>query len=257
MDNKSGIYKITNKINGKCYIGKSINIFRRWRDEKNFRGINIYLKASFEKYGIENFTFEILEECIEEELNEKEKYYISLFDSTNKEKGYNMTFGGTGGRLTKEAIEKAKETKKRNGYTKYWLGKQISEQTKEKISNSLKGEKNPFFNKTGGNAPNSRKVECIELHKIFNSLKEAAEFINNKSNSNIRIAILRNIKAGGYHWRYIEEKPKIKNLTTGETFDSVREAAEKYNLITCLSTIHKVCKGERKTCGGYEWSYVF
>jgi hypothetical protein len=54
------------------------------------------LYRSIRKYGIENFIFEILEECNEEELNDKEIYWIKYYDATNKEKGYNIKLGGEG-----------------------------------------------------------------------------------------------------------------------------------------------------------------
>ena len=95
-----GIYKITNKINGHSYIGQSINITERWSNEKidsnnkNSSSYNSLLSRAFRKYGIQNFSFEILEECLQEELNEKEKYYIQYYDTYNN--GYNATTGGDG-----------------------------------------------------------------------------------------------------------------------------------------------------------------
>ena len=71
-----GIYKIENLVNGKIYIGQSINIERRWQGHR--KGIKSRvdkekpLYRAMNKYGIENFSFEVLEECEEEELDEKE-----------------------------------------------------------------------------------------------------------------------------------------------------------------------------------------
>lgn len=109
-----GIYKITNLINQKSYIGQSINIYSRWQDEK-FRAFNPQsseynktLSRAFRKYGLENFSFEILEECEQNLLNEKEMYYITLFDSYFN--GYNETTGSTLGtdniciKLSKEDV---------------------------------------------------------------------------------------------------------------------------------------------------------
>lgn len=89
-----GIYKITNIINNHCYIGQSIDIQTRWRHHKNYplKCSHYPLYKAFDKYGLNSFTFEILEECNQEELNEKEKYYIKLFDSYKN--GYNQTEGG-------------------------------------------------------------------------------------------------------------------------------------------------------------------
>ena len=93
-----GIYKIENKINGNCYIGQSINIQSRWNKERtaafntNNPAYNYPLSKAIRKYGVENFSFEILEECEASELNEKERFYIAQYDSFFN--GYNQTLGG-------------------------------------------------------------------------------------------------------------------------------------------------------------------
>ena len=95
----TGIYKYQNKKNGKVYIGQSINIERRYnqhlydatkRDPFSCSGIDIAMHYE----GVENFTFEIIEECPVEKLDEREKYYIQLYDSMNH--GFNLTAGGDG-----------------------------------------------------------------------------------------------------------------------------------------------------------------
>ena len=93
-----GIYKITNLINNKVYIGQSVDIKQRWNSHKRQSIIpnkeyNKYLYRAFRKYGIENFNFEILEECSREKLDEKEHYYIILYNSNNDQYGYNETGG--------------------------------------------------------------------------------------------------------------------------------------------------------------------
>lgn len=92
----TGIYKITNKINGKIYIGQSKNIQQRWLDHKHYaderRGNSIIHKA-IRKYGIDNFSFDVEIECDASELNDLEKYYIELYN-TIIPYGYNMTAGG-------------------------------------------------------------------------------------------------------------------------------------------------------------------
>ena len=89
-----GIYKITNKINNKSYIGQSVNISKRWYEHLNKRGNpNLPLYKDFDKYGSDNFTFTILEHCKKEELNEKEIYYIKFYNSLIPN-GYNLQKGG-------------------------------------------------------------------------------------------------------------------------------------------------------------------
>ena len=93
-----GIYKISNMVNGKCYIGQSVNIYKRWNNHKcacynsNAHEYNYYIYRAMRKYGIENFTFEIIEECTQELLNEREKFWIAYYDSFKN--GYNETEGG-------------------------------------------------------------------------------------------------------------------------------------------------------------------
>lgn len=92
----TGIYKITNKTNGKIYIGQSKDIHYRWHRHRlaafnsNYPQYNCLLYKAMRKYGLDSFLFEVLEECDENELNSREQHYISHFDSANPQLGYNM-----------------------------------------------------------------------------------------------------------------------------------------------------------------------
>lgn len=94
-----GIYKITNQINKKAYIGQAVDIRVRFNGHRstafnpNDNGYEYPLYRAIRKYGIDNFTFEVLEECLVSELNEKEIYYIALYDTYYN--GYNQDKGGT------------------------------------------------------------------------------------------------------------------------------------------------------------------
>lgn len=93
-----GIYKITNLLNEQSYIGLSVDIEKRWlRHKSNYKDSSNkeYEKAlyrAFRKYGVENFTFEVLEECDQTELSNREIYWISFYDTFAN--GYNETPGG-------------------------------------------------------------------------------------------------------------------------------------------------------------------
>lgn len=92
----TGIYKITNQINNKCYVGQSVDISKRWKDHaKCGLGIDApqgnKLYKDMQEIGIWNFSWELLEACPREQLNEKEKYYINLYQS--QDFGYNSTKG--------------------------------------------------------------------------------------------------------------------------------------------------------------------
>lgn len=88
-----GIYKITNKKDGKVYIGQSVNIERRFSEHCSKRPL---IDDFIAVLGKDNFEFEILEETSQEELSEKEKQYIEKTQANNPEKGYNQTTGGEG-----------------------------------------------------------------------------------------------------------------------------------------------------------------
>ena len=95
-DKKCGIYKITNQLDDMCYVGQSVDIANRWKDHAK-HGLGIDAPASnklynaMQKWGIWNFSWELLEECPREQLNEKERYYIDLYQSESF--GYNSTKG--------------------------------------------------------------------------------------------------------------------------------------------------------------------
>ena len=89
-----GIYKVTNKINGKVYIGQSVDIGKRWRQHMTAKD-DIYFHKAIQKYGVENFEWEVIEQCKKKDLDEREIYWIEYYDSFNK--GYNCTRGGDGG----------------------------------------------------------------------------------------------------------------------------------------------------------------
>ena len=179
------IYKITNNINKKLYIGQTYRAFRERIDDYKRYLCNDYLANSFKKYGFENFTFEIIDHAKTiGELNEKEIFYIEKYDSTNKTKGYNIEIGGRnhpiseetrqklsqlhkGKKQSREWVEKrtspkGSEEAKKHGRPKspeqrkwlsenspkFWLGKYRSEETKQKISETKKrqNKNKPFPN---------------------------------------------------------------------------------------------------------------
>ena len=92
----TGIYKITNNINGHAYIGKATDITRRWRQHRNVttedHEYDYPLYKAFRKYGIDNFTFDVIEECAVSELDNREIYWVAFYDTYYN--GYNQTKGG-------------------------------------------------------------------------------------------------------------------------------------------------------------------
>lgn len=143
------IYKITNLLNNKTYIGKTNNCDRRWKDHKRLaftpdqKEYNKVLYKAFRKYGLENFIFEIVEITDAEHCNERESYWIKYYDSYTN--GYNETCGGDGGSLKGRCLGsnngRAKLTEEdvkniRLAYKEGKTRKEVFELYKDKISDS-------------------------------------------------------------------------------------------------------------------------
>jgi group I intron endonuclease len=138
------IYKITNKINQKIYIGKHAS------KRKHYWGSGKRIKLAIKKYGKENFLQEIIEYCEnEEQLSNREIFWINYFDARNEDIGYNILEGGEGNSIICKG---------------YWLNKKLSDEHKKNISKyhaDVSGEKNPMFGKTRSESfkENLRKIK--------------------------------------------------------------------------------------------------
>lgn len=139
---KPSIYAIKNNINNKIYIGSTNNPKRRWGDHrsrlKNGYHENPYLQRAWNKYGEDNFSFEVLEETTVDMLIEREQYFMDKFVSYKEAYGYNNTKvagrppSWTGRKLTEEHKEKIRQAN---------AGHFVSKETKRKISEAVKGRK--------------------------------------------------------------------------------------------------------------------
>ena len=127
------VYKTTNNINKKIYIGQTTN-----PADKSYIGSGVVMMRAIKKYGKDNFTRETLIECSSlEELNEKERYYIKLFDSQNPKIGYNVDNGGNG-QGTKSLLTRKKLSASLTGNAKLKVSRPHSAETKAKISKIVK-----------------------------------------------------------------------------------------------------------------------
>lgn len=137
----TGIYKIENKINGKVYIGQAKNIFARLNEhylEACREDDNSAIHKAIRKYGIENFSFEIMEVCEPCKLDEEEIYFIKMFGSFGED-GYNLTPGGDGIQMSGEENPNSKMTKEdvfdiRERYSKIERKRDVYSVYKDKIS---------------------------------------------------------------------------------------------------------------------------
>jgi group I intron endonuclease len=149
-------------VNGKKYIGKSINISKRLgRHCRNVKdGVITKFYNSVRKYGWDNFIFGIIEECDENTLDEKEIFHIQQYKTLNN--GYNMTSGGDGGitwimpedirKKYSERMKKFKHTEEgKLKISESNKGRKWSDESKRRLSETLKGKKGPIISQDGKN----------------------------------------------------------------------------------------------------------
>lgn len=186
------VYKITNKVNGKIYIGQTIqSLKRRWichcKDAK--RNDDGLLHKAINQYGKENFVIEKIDEGNNfEELGILERKWIEYFHSNNHEIGYNIMVGGS--HMNENTIQKMKDshaglhhsekTKQiianmNTGSGNPFFGKRHSEETKQKIRDKFKeiGKTIPKEVRMLGSMKRAKKVKCVETNEVFNTIKEA------------------------------------------------------------------------------------
>lgn len=178
-----GIYCIENIINGKKYIGQSINIFSRWKQRINKAksGTNTALYNAIRKYGKDNFKFYILKKCNKNELSDLEIMYVKKYN-TKAPRGYNMTDGGEGtvgvrmyGKenpmfgLTHS--DKTKELIRQKA-----IGRNVSEETRQKLSKTSKGRKHSEQFKQKMSERQYKTILCDG--KIFKGIESCAEYYN-------------------------------------------------------------------------------
>ena len=238
------IYSIVNTIDNKRYVGISSDYKNRKRlhiwGMKNGKHKNIKIKRAVNKYGFDNFVFEVLEELESEDRMlalEKEHHYINKYNSYHK--GYNQSEGFESSFLYKESKEtKEKRRKLMKGNT-YWLGRKHTEETKKKIGlihkgkvvsaetrfktsesrkGMMKGEDNPFYGKKHNEktkeiirakltASKGTKVQCVETGQIFNSISECAKTLNCDRRNIRRVCEGVCKQTKGYTFTFVTDMP--------------------------------------------------
>nr|YP_009663721.1 hypothetical protein [Dactylella tenuis]QCW06858.1 hypothetical protein [Dactylella tenuis] len=150
---KTGIYKWTNKLNNECYIGSSINLWRRFLNYFNLSYLssvknNLRISRALIKYGYANFSLEILEYCEKSVLLKREQYYLDLLKPEyNIEKIAGSSLGLKHSKETRAKISKSLKGVY-VGSKSSLFGKTHDELTKSKMSGSKLGKKNSFYGKT-------------------------------------------------------------------------------------------------------------
>ena len=244
-----GIYKITSPT-GKVYIGESGDIKRRWRDYKRSKGRGQpKLQNSFKKYCISNHTFEIIEECLFDELKCRERYWQDFYDVLDKGLNCSLTeCGELKKEISEETLQKLSDSLK---------GRVFSEEHKNKISQSLKGENNGMHGKRGTLNPMFGKKIKKEDNYWFG--KKHSEDTKNK------MSIAKKGKQSPRKGTKLSEstielmvqhkrKPVIQFSIEGDFIREWIDMASAERELK-INNIGKACKGKQKTAGGFIWKY--
>ena len=216
MSKKWSVYKHTNKINGKVYIGiTSKNPEDRWgKDGRMYlrKSNGVYKQPYFAnailKYTWDGFIHEILfSNLTEKDAKKKEIELIALYKSNccrydSPSYGYNMTDGGDGSagkEWTQESREKVRQT---------LIGHTVSDETRMKISKSQTGKKHPISEEAKLRmiySKSCKQVYCIELDVIFESVTVAAKAIGIDRSCISNACRGKQKTAGGYTWMYYSD----------------------------------------------------
>lgn len=246
-----GIYKWTSP-NGKSYIGQSINLERRKQDfinnelytTNNECSLTVIDKARKKYPDFEQWYYEILEYCEPNELNDREQFYINLYDTFKN--GYNQTSGGG-------------------------QNFEISDETRKKISDSHKGEKHPMYGKTHSNETKEKirqanigKTPWIKGKTLSDEHKEKIR----QAHIGITFSDEHKEKIGNAHkgkTRSDETKEKIRKANAKQvdqysldgtfikTFPSMIEIERQLGF--SVSNICNCCNGKLKSAYGFIWRY--
>ena len=227
---KYSVYKHTSP-DGRVYIGITSQIPEvRWGNGKHYQ-TNSYFTRAIEKFGWDNFLHEILSTGLtKDEAEQMEIELIAFYASTDRSKGFNISFGGKapssglhwkrppdgilrgenhpmyGVRLSDQQKEHLRKLNSANNHPQY--GTHRSEETKRKISESQKGKKIPLEQRKRiseslkGHIPsNCKKVLCVETGIVYESVSDAKRALHI---SNLYVATHDETKtAGGFHWKLI------------------------------------------------------
>lgn len=220
------IYKITNVVNGRVYVGQTVmSLARRWSQHSTSKK-NSPMYNAFRKYGAENFTIEVICSALgPDHLNYLEQYFIKKYNSLVPN-GYNLTTGGD------SAFSRSKHTKKLQ--SEAMKGHTVSQETRDKIAATLTGR---VGNRLGA-------THTAEARKLISDKQKGR-----KLSEETRAKMSASHKgASAYNAR------KVQCVETGIIYDTATEAAKQLDLVQ--SSISAVCRGKRKSTGGYTFIFI-
>lgn len=267
------IYKATNTINGKVYIGQTKQDFESRKRYHYFymnQGVDFVFYRALRKYGWDNFHWEIIDTAnSEDELDNKEIFWIShlksyIYDENSN--GYNMTLGGEGarGRVVSDETRK-KLSKAKKGENNPLFGKNLSEEHRRKISDGNKGKnvseetRIKMSKSQMGDSHWNRGKNLSDEHKkkIAESISGENHPMFGKKHRKESIEAMRFAKIGRKNQngrdRAVVKLDAKTNLFIKE-YNSLNDAKDDIG-VKSSSNISACCTGKRKTAHGFKWMY--
>lgn len=288
-NNKIGIYKITNLVNNKCYIGSTSDLNRRSIHHRSYlkKGINhsVKLQNAFNKYGEENFKIEVVKLIDDISLvREFEEFYINFFDSINN--GYNIQSSvrencyisksskvpvlsyDLEGNFLKE-YESITKCSIETGHTSAGIYEVCKENVGKCGNYIFRYKKNDNYplkidEYVNGNVGKIRSKESIELNRLAHlGKKQSEETKKKRSNSMVGRKMTDKQLEVGYNniSDYIKPKRSVIQIDKDSDkilniFESIKDAAIFLNKNNGMSGICEACKGRLKTAFGFKWKYA-
>lgn len=278
-----GIYKFTSKSTNMSYIGQSIQIEQRYKQHINEAktGDNSKWHQAIREQGIENFTFEILEECLPEQLNDREIYWINYYDSYNN--GYNSTPGGQSKYFDPQAIYEAWDqglspleiSQKLNIGTTTVYNNLIGYANYDKREAKIRGGILASKNRNANNNSNSNNIYQYDLDgnyiKTWPSAKEIQRELSYSASYIGKCVSGKRLSAYNYQWKpYYKEKiepytNRIGKMQAVIQYDLQGNEIARYESIAAAtkatqcdsSLLRRVCNNpEKLTAGGYKWKWA-
>ena len=250
------IYKITNEINGKIYIGQTIKTPQKRFDEhvkSAKRGCEYKFHRAIRKYGAENFTLSVIEECERDNLNEKEIYWIDYYNSYYS--GYNSTKGGNG--LTKPlpSFEVVSCLYIEKDLTVEQIANvlEICQDSVRKIlkDGGVKVKKKPLYDYKDI-AKEYKKI--LDLHAVMDKFGCSYEVVRRACEKwNIEILSAEEATKRKHQKTVYQFDPKTLALV--KSYPSLADAGEALGDRCRAMNISAVCRGKQKTAYGFLWSF--
>lgn len=266
LHNKCGVYQIVNRVNQKLYIGSSKNLYQRLR--KHFKLLecnkhdNPKLQHAYNKYGLHNFYFQIIEYCCEQQQYAIEQYWINKFFGQNCYNINNDAIKPPNLRGQKRIFSEQHKHNLSKAKKKFYKD---NPQSLAQLSQSRKGKN------MGGKHFHARPVICLETKQVFDCIMDVERTLNIHHTCISDVCNRKRGCAGNYHWLYLQD---YEQMCPSEVYIS-KNSCKNNKVVVCLETqkiytklidaskdtncdrtaIRKCCENKQTQVKGLHWIY--